>query len=37
VQQSWQTATSNLFLPSFTNGVPGPINPLFYRVKGVIY
>jgi peptidoglycan/xylan/chitin deacetylase (PgdA/CDA1 family) len=37
VQQSWQTATSNLFLPSFTNGVPGPITPLFYRVKGVIY
>lgn len=37
VQHTWATATSNLFLPIFTNGTPGPINPLFYRVKGVIY
>jgi peptidoglycan/xylan/chitin deacetylase (PgdA/CDA1 family) len=36
-QHIWATATSNLFLPIFTNSMPGPINPLFYRVKGVIY
>jgi hypothetical protein len=37
VEQVWNQATNKLFLPVFTNALPGPINPLFYRVKGAIY
>lgn len=37
MENGWTEATNELFRLFFTNTPPGPVNPLFYRVKGTIY